>query len=74
MANNCRLYKQYLHPWPNFSDSLNAVNNSVVYKNNGSTGKLSLGVKGTTLNVSKVSCSKIKYVKIFLKCCELLLI
>jgi hypothetical protein len=49
----------------NFSGSLNAVNNSVVYKNDGSTGKLSLGMMGTTVNVSKVSCDKIKYVKIF---------
>jgi len=40
------------------------VNNSAVYKNDGNNGKVSLGVKGTTLNVSKVSCNKIKYVKI----------
>ena len=40
------------------------MNNSVVYKNDGSNGKLSLGVKGDYSECFKGSCNKIKYVKI----------
>jgi uncharacterized protein YwbE len=72
MANDFRLYEQCPQPQPNISDSLTAVNYSMVYKNDSSTGKLSSGMKGTTLKDSKVSCNKIKYNEIKKKCCELL--